>query len=373
MGSKFSKDSGGGVEGSIIPHLTDLPLYEAACKSDPALETFDRNLQQKTYQVINSIATEASSRSVSFDSFRVLTSSQIELNHEIVKMILDCQKESWDKSLFRLVEDYFKTSDLTLKFLTALENCLSRARDKQLVLQFAVQNFEEENRVVTGENRNFSKTLKELEKFNNGGSPFTEDFFSVLISVSAQQLVLLKKLQARKQKVDKKLKRAKTWTRVSNVLFIAAFASVLIFSVVAASISAPPVVIALASALTVPIGSVGKWCNSLWKNYQKELRVQQELLGMMGGNALVTVHDVENIRILVERFNVELESAMQNSEFALAEEDGAVGIVMVEIKGKLEGFMKGIDDLRECTYNCSNVIRMVRTVISQKIIANSSK
>uniref|UniRef100_A0A6N2LAH4 Uncharacterized protein n=1 Tax=Salix viminalis TaxID=40686 RepID=A0A6N2LAH4_SALVM len=63
---------------------------------------------------------------------------------------------------------------------------------------------------------------------------------------SFKEVSMLKKLQSRMKKLDKKLKSMKTWRRVSNVLFVSAFVSVLIFSVVAAAVDAPPVVTALA-------------------------------------------------------------------------------------------------------------------------------
>lgn len=369
MGGQSSK--GGGAASSVPTDLAGLTSYEAACKADPALETFDRTLQQEIYQAINSIAVQASSRSVSFDSFKVLTNIQGSLNHEIVKMILECQKDSWDKTLYRLVEDYFKTSDLTLRFLTALQSSLARARDGQVILQFAAQHFEEEQtKAVAEEGNKYAKTLKELKKFKDAGSPFKDEFFSVLRIVSSQQVTLLQKLQAQKMKVDKKLKTAKTWARVSNVLFVAAFVSALIFSVVAAAIHAPAVVIALATAMTVPIGSVGKWCNNLWNKYKKELKDQNEFLDIM--RKTVTVHDVETIRVLVDKLKLDQESVLQTADFALAEDDVAVELVMIEIKGKLEGFMNSIEELLICARKCSEQIGMVRTVISQRIISNSS-
>ncbi|KAJ1419062.1 hypothetical protein SESBI_15327 [Sesbania bispinosa] len=170
------------------------------------------------------------------------------MNQEVVKVILECKQDIWskkDKELFSLVEDFFENSLQTLDFCNALEKCLKRAREKLVVVKSAMTYFEEE------------------------------------------------KLQIRKQKLDKKLKSLKTLRRVSNCIFVAAFVSVLIFSVVAAAIAAPPV------------------CS------KRPTRSNQ----FNAGWYLHTLVDLNNIRARIDQLDIKIESMLQTADFALRNED----------------------------------------------------
>ncbi|XP_041011853.1 UPF0496 protein At4g34320-like [Juglans microcarpa x Juglans regia] len=345
----------------------DLRSYEAACMLDPDLQSFDATLQERTSWVISSLATEVEVRSLSFGSLKEVTNSLLEMNQEVVKVILECKKDIWNnEDLFSLVEEYFENSLKTLDFCTALENCLKRTRDNQFTIQVAVKHFEDE--VENGvDGVKYVKTLQELRKFKASGDPFTEEFFALFQSVYQNHISMFQKLQRRKTKLDKKLKSMKSWRKVSNVIFVAAFVSVLIFSVVAAAIVAPPLVTALAAALAAPIGSVGKWLNSLWTRYENSVKAQRELINSMQIGTCVTMKDLDTIRVLVNKLEIEIESLLQNADFALREED-AVSLAMDEIKKKLEVFMNTIENLSEHADMCSRDIRRARTVILQRII-----
>lgn len=334
---------------------------------DPDLQSFDATLQERTSWVISSLATEVEVRSLSFGSLKEVTNSLLEMNQEVVKVILECKKDIWkNEDLFSLVEEYFENSLKTLDFCTALENCLKRTRDNQFTIQVAVKYFEEE--VGNGvDGVKYVKTLQELRKFKASGDPFTEEFFALFQSVYQNHISMFQKLQRRKTKLDKKLKSMKAWRKVSNVIFVAAFVSVLIFSVVAAAIAAPPLVTALAGALAIPIGSVGKWLNSLWTRYENSVKAQRELINSMQIGTCVTMKDLDTIRVLVNKLEIEIESLLQNADFALREEE-AVSLAMDEIKKKLEVFMNTIENLSEHADMCSRDIRRARTVILQRII-----
>ncbi|XP_050206954.1 UPF0496 protein At2g18630 isoform X2 [Mercurialis annua] len=350
-------------------YTADLSSYEDACRQDPDLQSFDATLHKRTNRVINSLSTGVEVRALSFDSLKEVTNCLLDMNQDVVNVILQCKEDIWkNKELFYLVEEYFDSSAKTLDFCAALENCLKRARNSQLIIQVALRKFEEEVAFRDGVvEAKFVKTLEELGKFKAAGDPFNEEFFTLFQSVYKQQVSMLQKLQLRKKKLDKKMKSMKTWRMVSNVLFVSAFVSVLIFSVVAAAIAAPPVVIALASALAVPIGSVGKWCNSLWSNYTKELKGQKEIVSSMQVGTFIAIKDMDNIRVLVAKLEVEIESILQNVSIALLDED-ALKIVIDEIKKKLNVFMETIEDLGEHASKCSRDITQARTVILQRII-----
>ncbi|KAE8707722.1 UPF0496 protein [Hibiscus syriacus] len=378
MGRQSSKTKGGSPEPSsqVKPDLqleADLSSYEAACRHDSTLQNFDALLQERTSHVISTLAAGSGVQSMSFNSLKVVTGSLLETNQGVAKIILESQRDIWNNpDLFSLVEEYFENSKKTLDFCTALENCLKRARNNQLIIQLAVNCFDEEVGLGVGlEGKKFVKTLEELRKFKAAEEPFPKEFFLLLDSVGRQQESMLGKLLARKRKLDKKWKSMKTWRRVSNVLFVATFVSVLIFSVVAAAIAAPPVVTALAGALSVPIGSVGRWCNSLWKRYEKEVKEQMEITTTMDFFTRITIYDIDDIRVLVSRLEIKIESLLQTADFVLGQED-SLKLAMDEIKRKLGEFMEIIEKLGQQADKCSHDIRMARAVILQRMMGHSS-
>ena len=372
MGGQSSKMSSADAPtpikmGNHSLYAADLSSYEAACVKDPNLRSFDETIQERTNRVISSLAHGVEVRSLSFDSLREETDSLLEMNQEVVKLVLDCKKDIWgNKDLFSLVNDYFDNSLQTLEFCNSLEKCLRRAREKQVIVKSVITYFEEEAQNGV-EEATYVKTLQELKNFKDAGDPFTEEFYLLFQSVYTQQASMLQKLQIRKRKLDKKFKSLKTWRRVSSAIFVAAFVSVLIFSVVAAAVAAPPLVTALAAALAVPIGSVGKWCNSLFNGYEKALKGQQQVISSMQLGTYITLKDLDNIRLLIDKLEVELESLLLNADFALRNED-VVKFAIDEIKKKIETFSETIESLSAHTDKCSQQTRRARTVVIQSII-----
>ncbi|KAL0386979.1 UNVERIFIED_CONTAM: hypothetical protein Sradi_2579700 [Sesamum radiatum] len=111
-----------------LHYTTELNHYEAACRLDVDLQSFDTTLQARTNNVINSLAAGVEVKALSFDSLKEVTECLLEMNQEVVKVILDCKKDIWkNQELFDLVEDYFENSLKTLDFCAALEKCLKRA------------------------------------------------------------------------------------------------------------------------------------------------------------------------------------------------------------------------------------------------------
>ncbi|GER35718.1 hypothetical protein STAS_12012 [Striga asiatica] len=378
--SRSGSDSGSG-SGSRPAGLSesDLSSYEAACRADPDLRTFDSTLRARTTRAIHSIAVGSDVRSLSLESLSQVTECLLETNQEVVRIILRHKRDVWrNKDLSDLVDDYFENSLLTLDFCAALDACLARASRIESVVSIALRRFEEEHhhRSPVPETPDpagkYSKTLAELRNFAAAGDPFTEDFFRVFNSVYSNQLLILQRLQAKKRKLDGKLRKLKVWRKVSNAIFVAAFASVLICSVVAAAVTAPPVLTALAAAAAVPLGSMGRWLNSIWKNCERDLTAQREIVGSMQIGSYIVIKDLEGIRALVDKFRIELESLLADAEFAdrggVEEDEVAVVIAVEEIKKKLSGFIKTIRDLGEHANKCTQETRMARTLILRKII-----
>ncbi|KAL2328931.1 hypothetical protein Fmac_022358 [Flemingia macrophylla] len=367
MGSHMSKKT---PETSSIGFSTELHYqnelssYEAACKLDSDLQSFDTTLQARTNQVINTIAVGVEVHALSFESLKQITECLLEMNQEVVKVILDCKKDIWkSQELFELVEEYFENSLQTLDFCTTLEKCLKRARDSQLLILVALQQFEEESGL--GGN-SYVRTLQEFKNFKEAGDPFTEEFFHIFQSVYRHQILMLEKLQLKKNKLDKKLKSIHSWRKVSSMIFVATFAAVLICSVVAAAIAAPPVAAAIAAATSIPIGSMGKWIDSLWRNYENALKGQKEVISSMQAGTYVAIKDLDSIRVLVDKLEVEIRSLLHNVNFAIEEE--AVKVAIEEIKKRLGVFMKNVEELGVQADMCSRDIRRARTVVLQRII-----
>ncbi|RVW73288.1 UPF0496 protein [Vitis vinifera] len=116
MGGIFSKKRDDEAPSVRInsQYAADLSSYEAACRLDPDLQSFDTNVQERTNRVINTLAVGVEVgvevRSLSFDSLREVTDCLLEMNQEVVKVILECKKDIWKcKELFDLVEEYLIT------------------------------------------------------------------------------------------------------------------------------------------------------------------------------------------------------------------------------------------------------------------------
>ncbi|MED6192831.1 hypothetical protein PIB30_013721 [Stylosanthes scabra] len=369
MGIHFSKNTTETSSSAAAINLnsnvaTQLTSYQAACKIDSDLQSFDAALQTRTNQAFNTIALGVELRSLSFESLKQVTKCLLDMNQDVVKMILDCKKDIWkDKELFDLVEEYFDNSLKTLDFYNALEKCLKRASDNQLLILVALQLFDEETEV--GSSR-FARTLQGLKDFKAAGDPFTEEFFQIYHSVYKQQILMLEKLRLRTNKIDKKLKYIHTWRKVSSVIFVVTVAAVLICSVVAAAIASPHVAAALAAASAIPIGSMGKWIDSLLKKYEDELKGEKGVTISAQVGTYVAIKDLDNIRILIDRLEVEIESLIQNVDFAIEQE--ALKVAIEEIKKKMGVFMKNVEDLGVQADSCSRDIMKARTVVLQKII-----
>ncbi|KAK9165601.1 hypothetical protein Scep_000792 [Stephania cephalantha] len=351
MGAQFSKKASNSPPPPMqinaeLEYTAELSSYEDACKRDPDLQSFDSSLQARTNRAISTLAGGVEVQALSFDSLKEVTECLLEMNQEVVKIILACKKDIWkNQELFELVEEYFENSLQTLDFCTALEKCLKKARDSQLIIHVALQQFEEED--VEGGDKKYFRTLEELRNFKEAGDPFTEDFF---------------KHSDRGEGVEE-----------GYVLhFAAAFAAFLICSVVAAVIAAPPVASALAAATSIPLGSMGKWFDSLWKNYEKALKGQKEVVSSMQAGAFIAIMDLDTIRVHVDRLRIEIESLLQTAEFAFRQ-DEAVRFAIEEIKKRLGVFMQSIEDLGEHADRCSRDIRKARTVVLQRIIKLPNK
>ncbi|KAL3725870.1 hypothetical protein ACJRO7_030843 [Eucalyptus globulus] len=286
-----------------------------------------------------------------------MATGHLEMDHEVAKIILE---STWnDEELIHLVDYYFNHCLQILDFYTSLKNCLRRAHDSQSSIRLALVHFEEKRGENVGGKR-YLRTLQELQRFREAGDPFTEEFSKLFHSVYKQQGEMSQKLEACKMKLDKKVKSAQTWRWVTNAIFVTVFVSALILSVVA--------------ALRTPIGTVGKWCDSRWKNYRRELKGKKLLIDLMNEGTKMSIEDLKTIRSLVGMLEIEIESIMQKADFTLGEEqEEAVKLGMLEIRKRAEVFMKTVEDLSTQADKSSHEIQRTRTVILKRIIGQPTR
>uniref|UniRef100_A0A6N2LCZ9 Uncharacterized protein n=1 Tax=Salix viminalis TaxID=40686 RepID=A0A6N2LCZ9_SALVM len=160
---------------------------------------------------------------------------------------------------------------------------------------------------------------------------------------------MFKKLISRMKKLDKKLKSVQTWRRVSNVLFVSASVSVLIFSVLAAAVAAPPAVTALAAAMT----------RSNWFCGKLE---ERGIVKLIRARTYFRINDMENVRVLVTKLQGDFETLLHAPDIFLD-----VKVVIDVIKRKMAVFMKSIEDLSEHAGKCRADIIEARTAILNRI------
>lgn len=365
MGSKLSKKKESKSSSNV---LNSAASYESAVQHDHSLRSFDTILRDRTTLAIESVL---NSPSLSLDSLSHVTGTLVDINDQVVQLILQSKEDIWQNPGLRdLVNEYFSTSSQVLVFYSALEKCIKKIRNSHIFIQLAITRFDEE-KIESGSG--FSKTLRELENFKATGDPFTEEFFTLFRSVYGQQVLMLSKLQTKKEKLDRKLKGLRSYRKVSNVLFAAAFAAVLICSVVAAAIAAPQLVGAVLAASSAPLGAVGKWMSSLWKGYEGRVKKELDLVFQMEINSLTAMTELQNIRMLVENLKVDIETMFFKAGVAVEQDDEvAVSLVIDEIKKNLAMFTQAVDVLGEQSDKYSRDIRKARAVILQTIIRNPS-
>ncbi|XP_025883990.1 UPF0496 protein 1 [Solanum lycopersicum] len=351
----------------------DLSSYESACEEDPELGRFDSALKARTSLALNSIAVNSDYNSLSLESLRDVTLCFLDMNQGVVNFILESKKDIWkDPDIFDLVKDYLDSSIHIMNFCSSLDDSLERARNSQSIIQVALTKFENEINGNQGDSQLlFTETLQQFKSFKAAGDPFTAKFFSSFQAVYTHQNALLTKLKSKMSKLDKKLNRVKTWKRVSNIIFATVFVSAIICSIVAAAVTAPPMVTALAAAASVPLGTVGKWINSMWNKYEDELKRDRGILNSMEAGTFLVIQDLVNIQVLVDKLQIIFEGLLHSANFAINGAD-SVTSAMEEVKKNVNGFSETIELLSDHAKKCSQDISMARTVILRRIVSQPS-
>ncbi|KAG7539491.1 hypothetical protein ISN44_As13g031320 [Arabidopsis suecica] len=356
-------------------YSSDLSSYTSACKKYSSLKSFDSSLHERTNSIISSLAAQAKTQSLNLESLMEVYGYLLELNQDTVRVIIESKEDVLkNNNLKALVDVYFKSTSKTLDFCNTVETCVKKAEISQLIIRFAVKQFETETvdtDLGESKKKKYAKTLEELNKFKAMGDPFDGEFLTQYESVYEQQVLLLDELRKLKVKLGKKQRNIKTWRILSNVVFVTAFVTVFVLSVVAAAMMAPPVLSAVASGLTTPIEVVGVWCNKMWKEYEKAVKKQRGLvltmeLGVQANNVTMV-----NIKFEVENLSIRISSILKTVDFAVEREENemATRFAMQEIKKKVEGFTEKIEEVGERAANCSKLIALGRLVVLGHILS----
>lgn len=144
--------------------------------------------------------------------------------------------------------------------------------------------------------------LKELQEFLQAENPFSDDFHKQLMKVYQHHLAMQEKLQLKKKKLDSKMRKVRGWMKVSNIIYGATCASVLLCKVMAAAIAAPKVAEDLAEESKKPKTS-GSWLRPLCRRYEL-IKTQQAIVETASLGTFVAIQDLNNMKVSVERLQV---------------------------------------------------------------------
>ncbi|CAH8332726.1 unnamed protein product [Eruca vesicaria subsp. sativa] len=361
MGSKYS---------------SELKYYTSACQQDSDLKTFDSSLHQRTTSVLKSLAEQGakSGQSISQGSLMKVYEFLLDLNGDVVKEIIDSKEDiKKNKDLSCLVGVYFKSTSKTLEFCKTVDNCVKRAEISQLIIRYAVKQFEAESGDV-GENtkKKYAKTLEELNKFKAMGDPFDGEFLTQYeSSFYEEQDLLLEELSKLRAKLDKKQRNLKTWKRLSYVVYITALVSVLLLSMVKAPLVVPLLLVTFADNFTPVIELVGKWLSKMWKKHEKAVQRQRELVSTAETGAGVNLIATENIRNEIATVNIrsDVDSLRIKLKFCRRGDELATRLALQEIAKKVEGLTDKIKEVGQHAERFSGFIGLGRSLVLRQILS----
>ncbi|XP_010550397.1 PREDICTED: UPF0496 protein At5g66675-like [Tarenaya hassleriana] len=310
----------------------------------------------------------AGERSLSFDSLRQVTGSMLELNNEVVKIILEVKQEEFkSESFMPLMKAYMDASLRNLDLCSTLERCIKYARDGQFTIHLHLREAVEDgdqNKIL------MTRAKEELTKLRTEDNPFPQHVSDMFDATHHRLESLIVESNNQTRGIDRKLKRIETWSKLSTVLFAIGYFSVLVLTGVSLAVNVPSPVEILASALLATIGSMGKWTNYYCKQEEKRIRrVRESLVVSVRTGAYVMLRDMDNVKIIVEKWRAEMEILLKKAEAVLREEEE-----MGEMMREWETFQGMTEELDRNVSKVSEDTRRARTVSLQRILqVNSSE
>ncbi|XP_012469467.1 UPF0496 protein At2g18630-like [Gossypium raimondii] len=269
-----------------------------------------------------------------------------------------------DSDLRSLMMEYFANFEKTLEYCTALKDCLERAPNNHAIIESALKCYDEEDKLGVGTvEKNSVRALEELRKFRAAEEPFVKKFLELKIMAQQRYESMQEKVCARKKTLEKKVESWETWRRVLVAFFVAAFISVLVFSVVAVIKSAKPVITTLAGALTTAIVPLGTWCNKCLKRNKEKIKKNKKLTAIMEiyGSSATTIW------MHVKRLEIKKTSLSRSVDYVLTE-GYTLKVGMDNINNKLKLVTPIITDLLRETNNCSCKFGTVQEEIQRQMM-----
>lgn len=147
---------------------------------------------------------------------------------------------------------------------------------------------------------NCEVVLQELKGFAKAADPFLDDFNEQFKKVHESHLVMQKKLELKKMKLDNKLGGVRGWLKVSNVILAANCTSVILCGLVSDVVAAAPEV---AAETTKHIATTGTWLRPFCSCYLRMKAKKQIVEDAFRGN-YVAIQDLNNIKASVDRLEV---------------------------------------------------------------------
>ncbi|XP_072984405.1 UPF0496 protein At2g18630-like [Typha latifolia] len=248
------------------------------------------------------------------------------------------------------VVNYLKHLITIFNSIATLKQCLDEAAQCQVTMRGAMQCYDMENNnnnyyyYYYNKNRKkkYRKILAKLKDQSKTARSLLADINTAeLQAVCSQQRSLIKALHERKHEIKKKLKITKKWRKVWSVAYTIAFMLFLTGSVVFAALTAPPAVIAAATAFAGVMKAIEPFFNTLWDEREVDLESEKEVIKAMrrGGS---TECELESIRMLVDKVRINIVSLTEGMEFAVGEKND-VGSKL----GTMEMMMKNIEETKE--------------------------
>ncbi|XXG69635.1 hypothetical protein AAC387_Pa06g2446 [Persea americana] len=309
------------------------------------------------------------------DSLRNITFRIKDTNEQAVKTILHTLERKKhmrkNKKLFALVKYYFSNSFLMSDLCNALEQCLKRARNRQLILCVAFQLFKEteEHGANTTMNKKdkYLSVLEELEKFKDAENPFTI-FTQILDNLIKKQKCLIDKLK-RRNKFRKNHFLLHKWRTVSvlDTILASATFTLVIFRILVELAGEAVMTASFAQLTWVSLLLLDLLRRSKSTSYIiDELKCEVELIRSKKVRTFFEINDLGKIHVEVDQLEKQLLSLKENSDFSLEGEEAAK-LGFKEVEKSVDKFTMTIEELGRYANECSRYLKEGRLMIREKI------
>ncbi|TYH29082.1 hypothetical protein ES288_A02G196000v1 [Gossypium darwinii] len=123
-----------------------------------------------------------------------------------------------DLDFKNLMKEYFTDFEMTLKFCTALKDCLEHAPHNHGIIESALKSYDEEDKLeVETVKKNSVKALEEMRRFKAAEELFVEEFLVLKRMAHRRYESMQGKVRARKKGLEKKVESRETLRRLMTL------------------------------------------------------------------------------------------------------------------------------------------------------------